>query len=75
MPDGWRDDEINRSGHVEEGAHCTGTFVYQSRCEPRDSFEGELIFVPGSLNAPTGAPFEVTVAQFSLARSEDEWAF
>lgn len=72
---GWRDDEQDRSGNVRPGKECQGAFVYQSMSEPNDSFEGQLLFVPGSLVEPTGPPFPVTVARFPLVRGSDEWAF
>jgi uncharacterized protein affecting Mg2+/Co2+ transport len=46
-----------------------GAFVYQScsgRSEMGSTFGGELTFVPGSLLEPTGPPFQVVVAPFSL---------
>lgn len=72
---GWRDDEQDRAGHVRRGTECHGAFVYQSMSEPKDSFEGEILFVPGSLAEPTGNCFAVTVARFPLARGSDDWAF
>jgi uncharacterized protein affecting Mg2+/Co2+ transport len=72
---GWRDDEQDPSGHVQPGNECQGVFAYQSMSEPRDSFEGEILFVPGSLAEPTGQPFPVTVPRFPLARGSDDWAF
>lgn len=76
---GYRDDSQNRRGVVEAGEHCEGAFVYQS-CSGRlgawDTsgacirgwFGGELIFVPGNLDNPTGQPFDVRVERFPLAR-------
>lgn len=43
--------------------------------QPKDSFEGEILFVPGSLAEPTGNAFAVMVARIPLARGGDDWAF
>lgn len=66
---GWRDDEQSdeigaQEGDLDEGAHCEGTFVYQSCTDEQCLFGGELLFVPGSIEEPTGKEFAVRVAQF-----------
>jgi len=71
---GFRNDRQNRrAGHVnvepsdvDPGSDCEGIFVYQSMSSPSGTFEGELIFVPGSLRQPTGDEFVVRVASFPL---------
>lgn len=78
---GWKHDE---SGVLHEGAFiyqsCTG-HMGRSRPQARlagagaesedetvGTFEGSLIFVPGSLDHPAGDEFEVTVPRFHLVR-------
>lgn len=70
----WDHKQVSSSTHPrsllrDPGGWRPGPFVYQScsgRMAPGGSFGGELIFVPGSLLEPTGAPFEAAVARFAL---------
>lgn len=77
MQGGWRDDEDNGYGEVQEGDERVGEFVYQScsgrGAQGRGSFGGDLTFVPGSIDQPAGAEFHVTVARFPL--SIPEWVY
>jgi hypothetical protein len=54
MQGGWRDDEDNGYGEVQEGDERVCKFVYQScsgrGAQRRGSFGGELTFVPGSID-------------------------
>ena len=50
-----------QEGDLDEGAHCEGTFVYQSCTDEQCLFGGELLFVPGSLTTATDDCFENTV--------------
>ena len=63
---GWRDDSQDRYGDVGRGQEMTGCFVYQSCTGGAGSFGGRLRFTPGSIEAPAGADFDVTVATFAL---------
>ena len=76
---GFRDDA--QTGHgidsVEAGAEVQGVFVYQSmsRAGQAVAFEGQLDFVPGSLDTPEGEPFQVRVERFPLTVEADEFLF
>mmetsp|Transcript_33668 Transcript_33668/g.66535 ORF Transcript_33668/g.66535 Transcript_33668/m.66535 type:complete len:480 (+) Transcript_33668:107-1546(+) len=53
-----------------EGAWAAGAFVYQSCSGPTAPgaiFGGEFTFIPGTLRNPTGKPFDVEVAPFTLS--------
>lgn len=79
---GYRDDEQLGSlagrpfaAAVPAGPQRQGWFVYQSFSGPMEAaeggrFGGEILFVPGTVSAPTGEPFAVAVAPFALARPE-----
>jgi hypothetical protein len=61
---------------IEAGDEMDGIFIYQSMSGGRAvSFEGELMFVPGSLREPQAAAFPVRVAQFPLTCSADDYIF
>ena len=73
---GYRADRVHRAGRVE-GEETSGRFVYQSctggnyTAEGRNtleggSFGGHLTFVPGTIDDPEGAPFDVAVKAFRL---------
>lgn len=60
---------------VPPGAEQPGWFVYQSFSGPMHSaeggrFGGEIEFVPGTVAAPTGAPFKAAVLPFRLRKPE-----
>ena len=70
---GYRDDEQSYGGGVGAGRWKDGTFVYQSqsgRRPPGGTFGGELTLVPGTIDEPTGAPFDVDVPPFALVRPD-----
>lgn len=49
-----------------------GTFIYQSCTnDTSTSMGGHLLFIPGSLNEPTGPSFQVTVGPFPLNADPD----
>ena len=54
--------------HFLPSAHLTLTSHHLK--EPPGSFGGRLTFVPGTLNEPTGDPFDVVVAPFALDTPE-----
>eukprot|EP00554_Chaetoceros_debilis_P010604 CAMPEP_0194108258 /NCGR_PEP_ID=MMETSP0150-20130528/8006_1 /TAXON_ID=122233 /ORGANISM="Chaetoceros debilis, Strain MM31A-1" /LENGTH=510 /DNA_ID=CAMNT_0038796923 /DNA_START=68 /DNA_END=1600 /DNA_ORIENTATION=- len=69
---GYRDDQTNHMGDVEEGARESGTFVYQSCARMKSGhFEGRIKFYPGSINDPSGEPFYVDVGRFDLNMDPD----
>jgi F-box protein 3 len=74
---GWREDTQVSPTSVVEGNEHRGIFIYQSKTGAGKtvSFEGELLFVPGSLEEPTGDEFKVAVAQFPLTCGADEYLF
>lgn len=55
-------------GYIEDGEQCTGTFQYQSCTGTMQggSFGGNIEFVPGRRNSPTGSPFNVELRPFAL---------
>jgi uncharacterized protein affecting Mg2+/Co2+ transport len=60
---------LREGGYTDDGETSPGIFQYQS-CSGRmshGSFCGDIRFVPGSLNAPTGPPFDVEVRPFELS--------
>ena len=68
---GWRDDSQDRYGDVGRGQEMTGCFAYQSCSGCSGSFGGQLRFTPGSIESPTGADFDMTVAtRRSRSRSD-----
>mmetsp|Transcript_32751 Transcript_32751/g.75570 ORF Transcript_32751/g.75570 Transcript_32751/m.75570 type:complete len:87 (+) Transcript_32751:1-261(+) len=76
---GYRDDRqakqtFSGAASLAKGKEREGWFEYQSFSGPMGSaeggkFAGDIMFVPGSLAAPTGEPFAVSVAPFRLARA------
>jgi hypothetical protein len=76
------DTQMSPNLHISRGAQqgswittttttsgATSSFCYQSmsgRTAPGGSFGGELTFLPGSIQAPSGPPFNVEVGRFSL---------
>ncbi len=69
---GYRDDTQNRAAVISQGEEETGTFQYQSCCDTADgSFKGQIKFVPGSIQDPTGEEFFVDVGEFALQLLQD----
>ena len=69
---GFRDDQGNSANHVGKGREVDGIFRYQSCSnEMNGSFEGKLLFVPGSIEDPKGERFFVDVAPFVLTTDPD----
>ena len=79
---GWRNDRQDQRCHmhegvppeaVQEGGEEEGTFVYQSQAQPANlcAFAAELEFVPGTLHAPAGPPFNALVSPFPLTAADD----
>jgi hypothetical protein len=73
---------LARLAHLVRLAHCglqdnSGIFIYQSMSGrgPTCAFEGEITMVPGSIQKPTGEPFQVAVARFPLEAGADEFLF
>mmetsp|Transcript_18351 Transcript_18351/g.45477 ORF Transcript_18351/g.45477 Transcript_18351/m.45477 type:complete len:505 (-) Transcript_18351:95-1609(-) len=59
---------LREGGYTDDGHSFDGAFQYQSCSGPikKGSFGGSLTFVPGSINQPTGPPFEVELKPFLL---------
>lgn len=77
---GWREDAQSRTGRVSRGELKDGLFIYQSLSgrsrdseSPTLSFEGEIMFVPGSLEQPEGDEFGVTVSRFPLVCDAEDF--
>jgi uncharacterized protein affecting Mg2+/Co2+ transport len=69
---GYRDDFMTSVTRTMEGEEEAGTFVYQSCATIKSgTFEGRIMFVPGSIARPTGEPFFVHVGKFSLEAMGD----
>jgi hypothetical protein len=70
----------NECGPICLGSDAAYPFTYQS-CSGRvgqgqgGTFGGELIFVPGSINQPSGPDFNVTVATFPLSPATGSFVF
>jgi uncharacterized protein affecting Mg2+/Co2+ transport len=70
----YRNDNQSSDGRtICVGEKTAGIFQYQSCSLPvkQGHFEGHLLFVPGSINKPTGEPFRVKVAPFALDQSPE----
>ena len=60
---------LREGGYTEGGVQHDCVFQYQSctgGAMTHGSFAGHLLFVPGSLDSPTGPPFSVEVKPFGL---------
>jgi hypothetical protein len=69
---GYRDDSQNRQGAIERGGEKTGIFQYQSCASIiSGTFQGQIGFVPGSLDKPTGDDFFVDLGKLTLRLIQD----
>jgi uncharacterized protein affecting Mg2+/Co2+ transport len=59
---------LHEGWYMEGGEECRGIFQYQSctGAMSNGSFSGFIVFVPGSINSPTGEPFRAEVHPFAL---------
>ena len=59
---------LEEGGYTDGGERLDGTFQYQSCTGPmrKGYFQGSLEFVPGSIDSPTGPPFQVELKPFLL---------
>ena len=67
---GYRDDEQSYGGGVGAGRWKDGTFVYQSQAVGAPAPSAVSSLVPGTIDEPTGAPFDVDVPFFALVRPD-----
>jgi len=75
---GWREDrQTDASGRIGAGEEEEGLFIYQSMSGRGGtiSFEGHIMFVPGSLRQPRGEEFAVAVARFPLVCEPADYVF
>ena len=64
---------LREGGYMERRQEYSGTFQYQSCSGPMESgaFQGHVRFIPGSIQNPTGQPFDVAVSPFALQIPSD----
>ena len=70
--------DLHRVDYVDNGNVCNGEFFeerlfrYQSYVNATSkSFRGTLMFIPGSIETPTGEPFAVEVAPFAIVTGNE----
>jgi len=69
---GYRNDQQNMFGSIENGEEKTEIFQYQSCANIQEgTFQGKIEFVPGSLGEPTSDAFFVDLAEVALKQQPD----